>query len=91
MINVWIALRNPFKAQPFRAVWSYEKQLTSNKSLELQISRYAFNWLEVQIDLNWRQTDHAGPWVMLNLFGWQFDVRIYDRRHWNDETDTWGY
>ena len=89
MINIWVAFRNPFKVQPFRAVWFREKHLTQHKTVELQISRYAFNWLELQIDLNWRGTDHAGPWIMVGAFGWQLDIRMYDRRPWNDETNNW--
>jgi hypothetical protein len=41
------------------------------------------------VDLNWRQTDHAGPWITLNLFGWTVDARIIDNRHWDDERNTW--
>jgi hypothetical protein len=89
MINIWLAVRNPFKVQPFRAVWVRDRQLSQHKTVEIQISRYAFNWLELQLDLNWRGTDHAGPWFMIGLFGWQLDIRMYDRRHWNYETNSW--
>lgn len=89
MIDFGIRLRNPFACQPFRTVFCFAKQLTNHKFFELQFSRYAFNWFEVGVDLNWRQTDHAGPWLVLNLFGWTVDARITDSRHWNDETNTW--
>ena len=89
MINFWIAFRNPFEVKPFRAVWIKEKQISVNKVAEFQISRYAFNWVEFQLDLNWRGTDHAGPWVMFGVLGWQLDIRVYDRRHWNNETNNW--
>jgi hypothetical protein len=89
LINIWIAFRNPFKVLPFKAVWLWEKPLTQYKTVEIQISRYAFNWLELQIDLNWRGTDHAGPWIMIGAFGWQLDIRVYDLRHWNNETNNW--
>jgi hypothetical protein len=89
LINIWIAFRNPFKVNPFKAVRLWEKQLTQHKTVEFQISRYAFNWLELQIDLNCRGTDHAGPWIMVGALGWQLDIRMYDRRHWNNETNNW--
>lgn len=89
MINIWVAFRNPFPVQPFRAVWLKEKSITQHKTMEVQISRYAFNWLELQLDLNWQGTDHAGPWFMIGLMGWQLDIRMYDRRHWNHETNSW--
>lgn len=89
MISFDIRFRNPWPARPFRTIWHRAWNLDTYKSFELQISRYAFNWLELQIDLNWRQTDHAGPWIMVNVFGWTVDARIYDIRHWDDITNTW--
>ena len=89
MINFWIAVRNPFKCKDFQAVWFREWRVSKNKSIELQYSRYAFNFLEFKLDLNWRQMDHAGPWLTINLFGHTIDLRIYDHRHWNDETNNW--
>jgi hypothetical protein len=89
MINIWLAVRNPFRVQPFRMVWFRDRKLSQNKTVEFQISRYAFNWLELQLDLNWRGTDHAGPWFMIGFFGWQLDIRMCDRRHWNNETNNW--
>jgi hypothetical protein len=89
MINIWLAVRNPFPVQPFRAVWFRTRKLSQNKTVEVQISRYAFNWIELQLDLNWRGTDHAGPWFMIGLFGWQLDIRMYDRRQWNDQINSW--
>lgn len=71
-------------------IWNKQGKISQNKFWELQISRYAWNWLEIQIDLNWRQTDHAGPWIMINILGWQFDARIYDHRHWDDQLNNWG-
>lgn len=89
MINVWLALRNPFPVKPFRAIWFRDRRVSRNKIAEIQISRYAFNWLELQLDLNCRGDNHAGPWFMIGLFGWQLDIRMYDRRHWNHETNSW--
>jgi hypothetical protein len=90
MINLWVAVRNPFRCKEFCSLWNREWRLTKNKTLELQFSEYRFNILEFQLDLNWRQTDHAGPWLMINLFGYSMDLRIYDNRHWDDTTNTWG-
>ena len=76
MINLWVALRNPFTVKPFRMVWNRQGRFTHNKRWELQISRYAWNWAEVQLDLNCRQTDHAGPKFMIGFLGWQFDALV---------------
>lgn len=89
MINFWIALRNPFKCRDFRNVYNIGAPITDNKYWEFQYSRYAFNWLEFKLDLNWRQTNHAGPWLTINVFGHTIDLRIWDRRDWDDSTYTW--
>jgi hypothetical protein len=90
MISFWIALRNPFPCQAFNNIKVYNGKITKHKAWEIQFSRYTFNWLEFKLDLNWRQTDHAGPWLTVNLFGFTMDMRMYDIRHWNDATNTWG-
>lgn len=89
MISFDLRLRNPWHTKPFRNIACWTWQLNQHNSFELQFSRYAFNWFEVQVDLNWRQTDHAGPWITINVFGWTVDARIYDHRHWNDQTNNW--
>jgi hypothetical protein len=89
MIDFGIRLRNPFQCRPFSNLWNGAWALSTYKFFELQFSRYAFNWLELAVDLNWRQTDHAGPWITVNVFGWTVDLRIVDSRHWDDVTNTW--
>ncbi len=89
MIDFGVRLRNPFPCQQFKNIWAGARKLTKHKFIELQFSYYIFNWFELAVDLNWRQTDHAGPWITVNVFGWTVDLRIADSRHWNDETNTW--
>lgn len=89
MIDFGIRFRNPFPAKPFRNIWAGACQITKYKFVELQFSYYIWNWLELAVDLNWRQTDHAGPWITINLFGCTVDLRIFDIRHWNDESNNW--
>ncbi len=89
MISVNLRIRNPFRAPQFRNIWNSVTHIKGNKYLEAQISYYAFNWVELSLDLNWRQTDHAGPWLTVNLLGLTLDVRIYDQRRWDNERDCW--
>jgi len=89
MIDFGLRLRNPLPCKPFRNIWAHGGNISGHKFWELQLSHYAFNWFELSVDLNWRQTDHAGPWITLNLFGWTVDARIIDNRHWDDERNTW--
>jgi hypothetical protein len=89
MINFWVAVRNPFKCADFKNIWNCGGLLSKNKGWEVQLSKYAYNCLEFKIDLNWRGSDHAGPWLTLNVFGYTVDARIYDCRHWNDKSNNW--
>lgn len=89
MIDFDFRLRNPFPCRPFRNIWNKGGRIIGHKHWELQLSYYAFNWFELGIDLNWRQTDHAGPWITLNIFGLTLDARIVDSRHWDDGKNTW--
>jgi hypothetical protein len=89
MINIWFALRNPFRSKPFRMLWNRGGIITQHKGWELQLSYYVYNWLEAKIDLNWRGESHAGPWIMINILGVQFDARIFDSRHWDIESNYW--
>jgi hypothetical protein len=89
MIDFSVRLRNPFPCQEFRNIWCQGGKISDHKYWELQLSRYAFNWFELRVDLNWRQTDHAGPWLTVNLFGFTIDARIVDSRHWDDGINNW--
>ena len=89
MIDFTVRLRNPFQCQQFRNIANWTWQIAKHKYLELQFSHYAWNWIEISVDLNWRGVDHAGPWLTFNLFGYTVDLRIYDNRHWNDDTNDW--
>ena len=89
MIKFWIALQNPFKCDEFKNHWDKTIPLTTNKTLELQVSHYAWNWFELNLDLNWQGSDHAGPKFEVNLFGYTTSIQIYDNRHWDHKAHDW--
>jgi hypothetical protein len=65
-------------------------RLSSNKNFEIQISKFqADNLLDIAIDLQWWGRDHAGPELDINVFGYMFNVKIYDSRHWNYDENRW--
>ena len=33
--------------------------------------------------------DHAGLRLVIDLFGLELEVNVYDGRHWNDKADRW--
>lgn len=89
MIKFWLALQNPFKCDEFKNYGCKTVPLTTNKTFEIQLTHYAFNWFEINVDLSWNGRDHAGPSIELNLFGYTLDVKIYDNRHWKYSEHKW--
>jgi hypothetical protein len=66
--------------------WDRTWQVSTNKSFELQVTHWSFDrLLSFQLDTHFWGSDHAGPEVSLELFGWYFAAKLYDHRHWNYE------
>lgn len=65
----------------------FEKQLSKNKSFELQISKWSgmSNFLVLRLDTHWFGGDHAGPEIWIEVFGYCLIAKVYDHRHWNYE------
>lgn len=89
MLTFRFTIRNPFKFASFKSYMVLTAPLCSNKSWEIQLSKYAYNIFEVIIDLNWKGFDHAGPSLELNIFGYTLTLKIYDHRHWNIKKNSW--
>lgn len=65
-------------------------KLSENKNFEIQISKFEpRQLLDFSVDLNWTGTDHAGPSLEIEVFGYMFNVKIYDSRHWNYDEHRW--
>ena len=68
-----------------------ERVISKNKSVELQISKWskAHSLINFDLDLRCRGGDHAGPSIMIEVWKYFFNLKIYDHRHWDYENDTW--
>lgn len=42
----------------------------------------------LEIDGRWRD-DHAGISLRIGLFGLEFDINLYDTRHWDFDNETY--
>lgn len=62
-----------------------DKKLTENKCFSVQISKWhrPINILLIELDLNWKGQDHAGPRFELEILGYVIILNLYDKRHWN--------
>jgi hypothetical protein len=60
------------------------------KGMELNLSwnRDFYNYFLFETAWSRRQ-DHAGFGLMIVIFKFEFDFRIYDSRHWNYEKDRY--
>lgn len=73
----------------WRSLWDKDFGcIFPNKYLEMQLMRSG-TLLDFQLDLSWRGHDHAGPSLNLGLLTWEFNINIYDHRHWDYEKHTW--
>lgn len=88
MIYFNINIRNPKWWNRFENLWNKGGTTPfKNKCWEVQFMKCSELF---RIEFNWTvQQDHAGVNLELGLFGYQFDMKFYDSRHWNIYTNTW--
>ena len=89
MLYLNFSIVNPFAQQDFNNIFSRSGQLTENKCWEIEIYREPRRLLGIEINLEWRGCDHAGPGMELSLFGHSISIKVYDVRHWNSKENTW--
>jgi hypothetical protein len=93
MIFLRFKIFNPwFKDNDNKSVhyFSKHKQLSKNKNLEIQVSKFQpDDLLGFVIDLRWKGQDHQGPEFEISVFGYMFMMKIYDSRHWNYTEGRW--
>jgi len=83
---------NPFKnfvKKFWRYHWYWDKKLSSHKWLEIETFIDSTHIFEIQVDLKFYGSDHAGPSLELVLFCVGFTIRIYDQRHWDYKSNNW--
>ena len=73
----------------FRNFFCAEDSITTNKNYCLEFMYHNRDLFEFTLDLKWRGQDHAGPDLMISFLTFGMHASLYDRRHWNDETDNW--
>jgi|GEM_PF-5670212 len=60
-----------------------------NKYWELEISNI-YEWSYFNFQIKWtRKCDHAGFSILIEIYKFFFDFKIYDIRHWNYEKDRY--
>jgi len=67
-------------------------QISRHKFIEIEFFKnkieHTCNWFKLHIELSTKK-DHAGFEFLVDLFGYSFNITIYDCRHWNYEKQEW--
>lgn len=63
--------------------------MSKNRVFEVELLLDTVNLFQVSLDLSFTGKDHAGPELLVNLFGVCGILKLYDRRHWDYEQNTW--
>jgi hypothetical protein len=83
-VDLFSTLKNNFESY-----FCYSKQLSKNKSIEIELTKYGTMLLSIEIDARFRGHDHAGLHIGITILGFNFSFRIYDHRHWNYKLGCW--
>jgi len=86
MINLNFSIDNPF-SERFNIVAASSGVITKHKAWEANIYCTA-NIVKLTLTYSIKQ-DHAGLVIEFGLFGYEFEFRIYDTRHWDYENKCW--
>jgi len=93
MLYFNFTVSNPFKVKERgqRDFVAWDRRLTKNKALELQVSFWGSfrELLAVGADTRWTGQDHAGIKISMTMLGLGFVFNLYDIRHWNYDTGAW--
>jgi len=85
--NIWYRPRQDFESRDYLC---REGRFTQHKHWAVQCTHgQATELVNLELDLFWRGHDHAGPSILIELFGYMFHAKIYDSRHWNYDKACW--
>jgi len=85
-----INIENYFsKKEKFKNLFSFEKSITKNKSLDFQILYYSRNLFRFEFLFRPIGEDHTGVEIWLGLLGIEVVFAIRDNRHWDWENWKW--
>lgn len=87
MFNLRFSIENPFWSR-FEVIDSRSGSTPfKNKYWELELMK-SDDLVAVDLRITTRQ-DHAGLDLWLGVIGYAVNFKIYDSRHWNNETNSW--
>lgn len=88
MIKLRLEVLNPWNWDYFKNLGCVHGKITKHTAWELEHSYYSGTLLDFDFSFTTRK-DHAGLDLVAGILGYGVGFRVYDTRHWNDETNTW--
>ena len=92
MFRFHFAIKNPFESVRIeqKNYIEYDRKITTNKAVEVQFSKWqAQSIFEFGLNTIWFGEDHGGIGFDIELFGYFFQAKIYDVRHWDYKNHCW--
>lgn len=87
MININFNVRVP-QSNKFQNIKHWcRPAFIKHKYFDIQLYKSS-DILDFGIDVTHKQ-DHAGVRISLGLFGYNFEIQVYDSRHWNTVKNQW--
>jgi len=86
MINIGFGIGWPF-GQGFENLYTKDFPLTQNKNFELNLYKTPV-LIEARFDWD-HANDHAGATLWFGLLGYNLELKIFDKRHWNYDAERW--
>lgn len=92
MFNISICIYNFFKDKEFfKNIFWFDRKITKNKCFEFECIISNDKLFEFNLDLRCAGYHHAGPSLIIGIFGYTLAFRFYDTRHWDYELNDWKY
>lgn len=90
MLYANITIKNPFITKDlFRSILAKSGTISRNKAWEVEALHNACTLFKIELNIDWRGRDHAGPYLCVGLFGYEVGFKLYDTRHWDYKKNKW--
>ena len=88
-MNLTLHIKNPWYKENFKNLFNWNKQVSKNKVVEIEFIRYSYDLMSLEVNLAWKGSDHAGPYIEIGLLGYTGSIKLYDIRHWDYDKKDW--
>lgn len=90
MINLHASINQYFFGNDyFINLYNFERMISKHKGVDVNLTFYPHTIFEMDLDTRYKGRDHAGVHFNIGLLGLSFSLKIYDIRHWDNETNDW--